>query len=63
MQLENMTNDESKAEFRFDLADLPLIAEVLWIPNKIVCPNRTVATGVGGFMHCIETFRLSVLLQ
>ena len=33
MQLENMTNDESKAEFRFYLADLPLLAEVLGIPT------------------------------
>ena len=34
MQLENMTN----AVFRLDLADLPVLVEVLGIPNKIVCP-------------------------
>ena len=33
MQLENMT----KAEFRLDLADLPLLVEVLGIKNKTVC--------------------------
>ena len=43
-QLDEMTTDESKAEFRFELADLPLLAEAFKIPEKIVCPNRTVAT-------------------
>ena len=35
-----------QAELRFDLANHPLLAEVLGIPNKIVCPNRTVGTGM-----------------
>ena len=56
MQLENMTNDESQAEFRFDLADLPLLAEVLGIPNKIVCPNRTVATGMEALCIALKRF-------
>ena len=44
-QLQNMTNDECKADFRVSQEDLPLLAEALTIPDHFVCPNRTVATG------------------
>ena len=51
-----MTNDETKAEFRFDLADLSLLAEVLKTPNKIVCPNRMVATGMEALCIALKRF-------
>ena len=55
-QLGEMTTDESKAEFRFELADLPLLAEALKIPDKIVCPNRTVATGMEALCITLKRF-------
>ncbi|CAB3994601.1 Hypothetical predicted protein [Paramuricea clavata] len=41
-----MTNDECRSDFRVDLADLPILAEALRIPEKFVCLNRTLATGM-----------------
>ena len=51
-----MTTDESKTGFRFELADLPLLAEALKIPDKIVCPNRTVATGMEALCIMLKGF-------
>lgn len=51
-----MTNDECKADFRVDLADLPLLAEALQIPDQFVCPNRTVATGMEGLCVALRRF-------
>ena len=51
-----MTTDECKAEFRFELADLPLLAEALKIPDKIVCPSRTVATGMEALCITLKRF-------
>ena len=51
-----MTRDESKAEFPFELGDLPLHAEALKIPDKIVCPNHTVATGMEALFIMLKRF-------
>ena len=40
-QLQYMTNNECRSDFRVDLADLPILAEALRIPEKFVCPNRS----------------------
>jgi hypothetical protein len=55
-QLQNMTNDECKADFRVSLEDLPLLAEALRIPDRFVCPNRTVATGMEGLCVVLRRF-------
>ena len=38
-ELENWTDDECKAEFRFFLNDIFFLQEVLHIPDEITCPN------------------------
>ena len=40
--LTRLTDEEYKAEFRFGLAELPLLANVLAIPDTFVCRNGTV---------------------
>ena len=55
-QLQFMTNDECKADFRVDMADLPVLAEALGIPNRFVFPNRTVATGMEGLCVALRRF-------
>ena len=44
--LTRVTDEECKAEFRFGLAELPLLAKVLAIPDTFVCRNGIVATGM-----------------
>ena len=44
------------AEFRVDLADLPVMAEALRIPDRFVCPNRTVAMGMEGICVALTCF-------
>ncbi|CAB3993938.1 Hypothetical predicted protein [Paramuricea clavata] len=56
MQLQYMTNDECRSDFRVDLADLAVLAEALRIPEKFVCPNRTVATGMEGLCVALRRF-------
>ena len=56
-QLQFITNDECKADFRVDMADLPVLAEALGIPDKFVCRNRTVATGMEGL--CVAQRRFA----
>ena len=51
-----MTNDECKADFRVDLAALPVLAEALRIPDQFVCPNRTVATGMESLCVVLRRF-------
>lgn len=43
--LETVAEDDCLAHFRFKKADLPTLANVLRIPEKIVCPNGTTADG------------------
>ena len=51
-----MTNDECKADFRVHMADLPVLAKTLGIPNRFVWPNRTVATGMEGLCVALRRF-------
>ena len=55
-QLQYMTNDECRSDFRVDLADLPVLAEALSIPERFVCPNRTLATGMEGLCVVLRRF-------
>eukprot|EP00794_Sanderia_malayensis_P011695 gene11695-12913_t len=45
--LETVTEDDCLAQFRFERNDLPRLAEALRIPQKVVCPNGTVANERG----------------
>lgn len=64
--LTRVTEEECKAEFRFGLAELPLLAKVLAIPDTFVCRNGTVATGIEGLCILLRRFaypcRLSDLI-
>ena len=64
--LTRVTDEECKAEFRFGLAELPLLAKVLAIPGAFVCRNGTVATGMEGLCILLRRFaypcRLSDLI-
>ena len=64
--LTRVTDEERKAEFRFGLAELPLSAKVLAIPDTFVCRNGTVATGMEGLCILLRRFaypcRLSDLI-
>ena len=44
--IENFTDDECKAEFRFYKNDIYFIQEVLQIPDEIIFSNRLVVSGV-----------------
>lgn len=55
-QLQQMNDDECKAEFRLGLSELPVLAEALRIPEKFTCPNRTVATGMEGLCITLKRF-------
>ena len=39
---------ECKAEFRFEKGDLPVLVNVLGIPNQFTCSQRTVSDGMEG---------------
>ena len=51
-----ITEEESKAEPRFGLAELPLLAKVLAILDTFVCRNRTVASGIEGLCILLRRF-------
>ena len=64
--LTRLTDEECKAEFRFGLAELSLLANALAIPDIYVCRNGTVATGVESLCILLRRFaypcRLSDLI-
>lgn len=55
--LDDMNDAECLAEFRFRKHDLPLLAEVLQIPDSFTCYQRTVSSGMEAL--CILLRRLS----
>ena len=54
--ISRITDEECKAEFRFGLAQLPLLSEALRIPNSFVCKNGTVAGGMEGLCILLKRF-------
>jgi len=52
-----MNDAECLAEFRFRKRDLPLLAEVLQLPDSFTCDQRSVVSGMEGL--CILLRRLS----
>ena len=55
--LDGWDNIECMTELRFEKSDLALLLEALRIPEKFVCPQRTVCTGIEGL--CILLKRLA----
>lgn len=46
--LEDMEEPECKSEFRFEKQDIPIVADVLGLPEKFKCPQRSVAGRIEG---------------
>ena len=44
LDLDSMTDDECKAEFRFSKNDIYVLGEVLYIPDIMKCPNGVLIT-------------------
>ena len=61
-----LTDEECKADFRFGIAELPLLAQSLKIPESFVCKNGTVAGGMEGLCILLRRYaypcRLSDLI-
>ena len=55
--LDDINDAECLAEFRFRKHDLPLLAEVLQVPDSFTCYQRTVSSGMEAL--CILLRRLS----
>ena len=53
----NLSHDECKTEFRFGKAEIPVLAEPLQIPNTFTCVNGTAASGIEG--QCVLLKRFS----
>ena len=66
VQLEDMSEAEVKAEFRFAPYEISLLSQALRIPEKFTCPNGTVASGEEGLLMFLKRFaypcRLSDML-
>ena len=60
--LDSMTDDECKAEFRFFKNDIYLLREVLDIPDIMKCRQWRSCGRNGGFECAVEAFCISVLI-
>ena len=47
-----LEDDECLAEFRFQKRDLPLLADVLEIPETVECYQRSICSGLEVFVFC-----------
>lgn len=54
--LEDMEDDECKAEFRFHKEDIPVLAEVLGLPETFTCSQGSVTNGVEGLCIMLKRF-------
>ena len=54
--LDQLSDDECRAEFRFCKNDVYALADVLNIPEDITCYNRTVACGIEAFGMLLTRF-------
>ena len=51
-----MNDDECLAEFGVNLAELYVLAEVLRIHERFLCPNGTLASGLEGLCVVLKRF-------
>ena len=54
--LGEMIEDECISEFRFKKEDLPRLAKVLRIPEKVICANGTIASQIEGLCIFLKRF-------
>ena len=54
--LDSMTDDECKAEFRFYKNDIYLLGEVLDIPGIMKCPNGVLVDGMEALSVLLKRF-------
>ena len=54
--LDNLTADECLVRFRFEKDYISRLADAMRIPEKIVCPNRTVASKIEGLCIMLQRF-------
>ena len=54
--LDILTDDECRSEFRFMKNDIYFLAEVLRIPNQLRCYNRIVVDGIEALCICLKRF-------
>lgn len=55
--LERLTEEECKLLFRFEKADIHIVFHALRIPDKVICPNGIICSGLEGL--CILLRRLA----
>ena len=64
--LDDLSEYETKAEFRFATSELPRLTEALRIPEMFTCCNGTTASGLEGLCILLKRFayhcRLSALI-
>ena len=56
-ELDDMDESECLVEFRFQKRHIPLLADVLQLPDQFLCYQRSVSSGIEGL--CILLKRLS----
>ena len=56
LQLADISQAEFKAEFRFGMSEIELLADSLKIPDNFVCVNGTVASGLEGLLMFLKRF-------
>ena len=54
--LDCLTNEECKAEFRFWINDIYLLKEVMQLPDEIICYDRLVVSGVEALCILLKQF-------
>ena len=54
--LEDMEDDECKAEFRSHKEDIPVLAEVLGLPETFTCSQGSVTNGIEGLCIMLKRF-------
>ena len=57
LDIYNLTNDQCRTMIRFGREDINILSNALRLPEKIICNNHTVASGVEGL--CIVLRRLA----
>ena len=54
--LDDLCDDECKAEFRFLKNDIHLLKDVLQVPDEVVCYNRLVVDGIEALCVLLKRF-------
>ena len=54
--LDQLSDVECKAEFRFSKSDINALIDILHIPDEISCYNRTLASGTEAFCILLRRF-------